>query len=608
MKKIITIVILLQVSCAIYAVTKNTRISTHKQLDEAIELINNGHEMHLALSPGRYVLKKSIKANAPLSIKGNRTIITCCVDSFISNYSAKNTKSHFVYKLKQSLSIFPLFYDERGNILKVSESVIGNSRVNFVEGDIVSTGNFYPGSSLIIPISSNLGRLKNKVFDFAFGYIDSGWGVVNLKLEKSDEKFFYCTTQNICLTRNFQYDKSTYNRKVRFVIFNAEVTDDGIYYDKEWLYVPKCMKRVYCLNRNDKNHSYPVVTTKSDVKLQGLQFQGFCSINVESPADMVCEITDCFFQNSLDNALTITKNNGDGLRMAYLKKCRFESCALLNGYIVRLNSNYVGTPCILMKNCIVERYPNDEVMYKNSVGAVCSEADASIIGNVIKNTCRDHIFIGRGVNEVKGNFLYNSNRFNSYVYRNLSSDFGLIYCNHLFSKTQDALNNKSNRIRLEGNLFYGAYAYANDARGIFIDDGRGDVECYDNIILNSQRYSIDSRNISTHDASSVRNVYSGNIVTTKYRLEGGSAAKGLDSPVVKKNYIATEEKNTLMSVVVKEPDETLTGTFSFTLKEGKILVTKSLYESIKVNPSWKQIKPYIKKAKDQIISDNIVIH
>ena len=87
-------------------------------------------------------------------------------------------------------------------------------------------------------------------------------------------------------------------------------------------------------------------------------------------------------------------------------------------------------------------------------------------------------------------------------------------------------------------MLYGAYSYVHDARGIFIDDVRGDVKCLDNIILNTQRYSIDSRNISTHEASSVRNIYSGNIVTTKYRLEAGSAVEGYNTPVLMKNYIA----------------------------------------------------------------------
>ena len=79
----------------------------------------------------------------------------------------------------------------------------------------------------------------------------------------------------------------------------------------------------------------------------------------------------------------------------------------------------------------------------------------------------------------------------------------------LITVTKSALDNKIHHILLENNLIYGAYAYGRDARGIFIDDGRGDVTCNNNVILNTQSFSIDSRNVKRHDASSVRVRYKG---------------------------------------------------------------------------------------------------
>lgn len=595
----VVLIIALFLSQTIMACVDGTCITTQSQFDKAVSRINKGEEMHLVLGKGRYVLNESLVAKAPISIKGKDAVITCASNPFTIQDKERETSTHYVYRLSQPLSLFPLFYDENDKIIPVSESVIDSIGVNYVEGDIVAPKEFDAGVTIKIPISSNLEHLKNKVFQKAFGYLDSGWGVVNFMLERSDSQYLYCTTINRCSTKDFQYDRRVYKKKVRFVIYNAEQKLDRVFYDDEKIYVPKNVKDLYCVNRVDKEHKIPVILTYSDVELEGVCFVGMSEITVKSPLLAKCDINKCYFKNSISTILRIEKENGQGVKPAIISGCRFMDCALQTGNIVYLSSEHVGDVCIKMEKCTVSRYPDGVVGYKNPSGSVYVTANADIEDNIIYNTCRDHLFLWKGEITVSGNVLFNSDVFNSYPERNFSSDWGIVYCGYIYTDTEEALKNRENHITIENNLLYGAYAYGNNARGVFIDDGRGDVLCKKNIILNTQRYTIDSRYSRLCDASSVRNRYEGNILSSNYHLASGPAVTGEALPTTQGNIVLTETPNVISNSVI-ESDDVFLNVDSWCSCDGKtILVSKGLFKLLRQSQAWKKIGKSVKKGRNK---------
>jgi len=417
---------------------------------------------------------------------------------------------------------------------------------------------------------------------------------VNFRLERADAKYFYCTTLTDCPTTNYQYDKKAYKKPIRYVLYNVEPKEGTVYFDSEYVYIPKNVKSAFCLNNTDAEHQVPKITTSSDIRIENVQFVGFGGVVVNSKIKDCCEIVSCSFSNTLNSTLTISKKNGEGVNMAHIRRCIFKYCSLYYDNMIVLSSSFDRRTCISISDCEIARYPDGDVMYKNTKPTVSITGDALVDNNVFYNNCRGHLGLNRGSIIVRNNVIYNTDDFNAKVARNLSNDWGLIYCNHIFKETEAALNNTLHHILIEKNLLYGAYAWGGDARGIFIDDGRGDVKCAGNVILNTQIYSIDARNSKLTSASSVRNRYENNILTSRYRLVAGEAVKGANVPSIKANTIIYSLPNTTGNVQVLEEDQVLVMNTEVSCTGSKIVVNKELYKFLKKSPSWRNIKKSMK--------------
>lgn len=573
-----------------------TIVSSQEQFDAIIERINKGAAINIKLNKGRYILKKSVVAKSPVKIVGDEAVITFTSICFNSEKSDNKNGTHYIYNLKTPLSPYAMFYNQHGELIYVSETVLKNERVNYVEGIIdVPNNSFEAGTRIKIPISTNLSHLKSKTFNSAFGYFDNGWRVINFRLESSDNKNFYCTTLNKCDTQNFMYDYQVYKKPVRYVLYNVEITPGYIYYEDKKLYVPKGVDKLYCLNSKDLGGWMPSLVFNSDVELSGVNFIGFADIQVKSGKKNKCLIKDCTFKNTLGDALSITKEGGEGVREAVITDCTFEECSIQTGYMVRLSSDYIGVPCILMKNCTLVRYPLNYASYKNPFGVIKVNGDVLIENNIIYNTCRDHIYCRGGKINVKGNFLYNTDAFNALGDRNLSSDWGQVYCSGFINTTEEALSNTSHKTVVESNLLYGAFAYGGDARGVFIDDGRGDVDCNNNVIINTQIYSIDARNVTKHKASSVRNKYIGNIATKGYRLLPGEAVVDENAPYASGNYLISADKASIIkNTNIDKEDINEEIKVDGSIQNGYLYVSKPFYKRLKKTASWRVVKKYLR--------------
>ncbi len=591
---LISIIFFLMFRIPVFGI-ETTKINTQAQFDSAIERINKGEEMHLQLASRRFYLNSSVKAKSPLSIIGADATIVSCSERYSPKEAVRITDSHVVYRIKSRISVFPLFFNDNGEICQVSESVIDSVGVNYAEGEFIVPEQYSAGSQLQIPIPKNLIHLKNKSFPNSFGYFDCGWQVINFRLSRSDGRYFYCTTLNSCSTKNYQFDSKTYKKPIRFVIYNAELKNNAIYYDNSLLYVPKSIGELNCISKDDVYKQTPTLTTQSDFILDGIQFLGFDGFSINSGSKDKCTIKNCKFQNSIGPALVIRKKADRELETAVINKCEFIDCAFQNDHCIKIYGACSGKTCVSLSDCTIARNRDGRVVYKNSVGSVSVDGDVSISRNVMYNSSRGHLFLKQGRIYVSDNIFYNTDVFNANYERNICSDWGMIYCNHLYSDTESALNDTTSKIIIERNLIYGAYSYGNYARGIYIDDGRGDVECRNNVILNTQSFSMDSRNVKLTDASSARNQFVGNIVTSRYQLAAGPAVKGNNRPVTRGNILLDPRENVTSGVGVAEDDSRVEIDSSCSFKDGKVLVSRALYKKLKRSPAWRSIKKHVGK-------------
>ena len=109
---LLIIIVLLGHSCSLMAEDALIKVISQEQFDAAVARINGGKETHIVLKKGTYLLRTSINAAAPLSIKGKNAIITCATQ-LTPKEIVRKTETHNIYKLNQQLSPFALFYDKK---------------------------------------------------------------------------------------------------------------------------------------------------------------------------------------------------------------------------------------------------------------------------------------------------------------------------------------------------------------------------------------------------------------------------------------------------------------------------------------------------------------
>ena len=552
MKRIIITIVNILMCCVLgNAASLSYTVRTQEEFDAYMKKAQSGEPIDISLTKGIYVLKSPIIARAPFSINGNGATITHANDRYTCEDAVRRTADHYICKLKNQIPVFSLFVDGKGNILPVSESVQEDIRVNMCE-QIDGEYSSKPGAELKIPIARNVKGLANKKFLNAYGYFDCAWSEMDFRITGSDDKYFNVITLQNCNTGNFNYEKKAYKNEIRYVIFNAEPKAGCIFYDDEYIYIPTSYNEVEVISNDAWGKNTPAIDCRSSVSLSNLTFKNFNGISVTSPSACACNISNCKFLNTLSYALRVNKLTSAEQIPVRISGCRFVHCSVLCHNVVSLSSAKENRNCIEMSNCEIKRYDDTYVGYKNCTGALVVSADATVDNCRIWNTPRCHVYINRGMVTVKNCTLYNTQQFNSFKDRNLSSDLGLVYVNHFTNDAGIAIGNTQNIVLLENNLLYGAYAYGNDARGIFIDDGRGDVTCKNNVVLDCQRYSIDSRDARSYiPTSSIRNRLENNYLGTPFRLAAGEGVPEKVRPTQYGNVMLTDGQN----IITRTKDE-----------------------------------------------------
>ena len=357
---------------------------------------------------------------------------------------------------------------------------------------------------------------------------------------------------------------------------------NGIFYDNEYLYVPKGVGEIRYIPCALYNKSKPSITCLSDVVLDGVHFCEFNGIRINATSNSKCIIKNCTFKNTLGTVLAVKKKNTPDAKPVTIKDCRFMNCSIQKDWVIGLSSDCVNHLCIFMDGCTLSRYPDAKVGYKNCSAVVNVNGDAIISNNTIYNTCRAHLYFTKGYSVARGNVLYN--------------DWGAIYCNHITRDFHEAVSNIKNKLLFENNYIHDIYAHAKDARGIMIDNGRGDVICRGNLILNTQSYTLDCRDAKrTTVASSIRNVFENNVLGGRYRMAGGIGLQHKDYPISSGNVVMGEYQTVINERIRKKETDVV---YPMPIKEVKstyIIVSSKAYNKLAKLPSWNYIKRFVRK-------------
>lgn len=565
------------------------------QWEQALYSINKGVPVKLKLSPGTYYLNQPINAKNRLCIMGNNATIMMKGETYSPLEAVRVTNSHYVYKLKSTILPYSLFVTRDHKIVDVSESVDNHSKVNVISEDVIGPVEQYIGMEIKIPLAKNLSHLANRKLPNTYGYFDCGWSKIDFVVDRTDDSFIYCKSLNKTNVKSINYEKTNYKDRIRYVLYNAEMKPDGIFYNNEYLYVPKGVGEINYISCALYNKNKPSITCLSDVVLDGIRFSEFNGIRINATSNSKCIIQNCTFENTLGTVLTVKKKNTPDAVPVTIKDCRFMNCAIQKDLVINFLSDCINHPCFFLEGCTLSRYPDAKVGYKNCDGVVKVNGDAIISNNTIYNTCRDHLFFLKGCSVARGNILYNTNEFNSQTHRNLSSDWGAIYCGHFTKDSHVATQNRINLLLFEGNYIHGIYGHFKNARGIMIDNGRGDVICRGNLILNTQSYTLDCRDAKGMTVvSSIRNVFENNVLDGRYRMAGGKGLLHKDYPVSSGNLVMGEYQTVINERIRKKERDVV---YPMSIKEVKstyIIVSSKAYNKLAKLPSWNYIKRFVR--------------
>ena len=475
----------------------------------------------------------TIVLNGNVEIYGKNCTLTCKSEKYSLASAVSINSTHYTCRLHSNIECFSLFrYKDK--VLTPTESSDRGTLCNLTEKDAV----YVTDTTFKLPISDNLAHLSDKTFSNAFGWIDSWYFCTPFKVNRSDGEYFYCESFSDIPQDVFANEvngERRYSSPLSYVLYNME--ESSVYYDDEYIHIPLSYEEISVIHFNGK----PLF------KSNGFSLKAF-NVNVEDCCQFA-EISNSYMH--LDNC-TFNYVLGTCIRLlSPVEDCVFERCSFRNCTI-----SPSGRACILeegqgkkirVDNCFLKKY-DDICLYKNASGGVIVwGSELEVCNSTFINFCRDHVYVNRPNTVIYNNRIFNTHEFNSKALRNLSRDFGGIYVNH-FSFDADEITNNTTRALIHHNIILNIMGKG-DARGIFIDDGRGDVVCECNII-DGQFFSIDARKAGNTELSSCRVQYKNNILLSPYRLEYGESLTSPDIPVLSDN-ICTFTEDSLKSNVTK---------------------------------------------------------
>ena len=475
----------------------------------------------------------TIVLNGNVEIYGKNCTLTYKSDKYNLASAVSIDSTHYTCRLHGRIDCFSLFrYKDR--VLTPTESSDRGTLCNLTEKDAV----YVTDTTFKLPISDNLAHLSDKTYSNAFGWIDSWYFCTPFKVNRSDGEYFYCESFSDIPQDVFANEvngERRYSSPLSYVLYNME--ESSVYYDDEYIHIPLSYEEISVIHFNGK----PLFSSNGfSLKLFNVNVEDCCRLAEISNSYM--HLDNCTFNHVLGTCIRL---------LSPVEDCVFERCSFRNCAISPSGRTCIweegGSKKIRVGNCFLKKY-DDICLYKNASGGVAAwGSELEVCNSTFINFCRDHVYVNRPNTVICNNRIFNTHEFNSRALRNLSRDFGGIYVNH-FSFDADEIIGNTTRALIHHNIILNIMGKG-DARGIFIDDGRGDVVCECNII-DGQFFSIDARKAGNTEVSSCRVQYRNNILLSPYRLEYGESLDSPDVPVLSDN-ICTFTEDSLKSNVSK---------------------------------------------------------
>lgn len=546
-------------------------ITTQNQFDDIINKINNGEIVNIELNNSSFILKSNVNVINSLIIKGNNTKIYPNNTYYDLSDAIIFTSTHYKCRLKNQISEFSVFVDNNDKLVQVASNSDENiNKISYIVDDIITLSNKNIQFKIDDVSNININNVNN-----IFGCFDAGWILYKFKCNSISGNIINATIINSGVT-DYNYD-NRYGYKV-CKLYNTNILINKIYYDSEYIYIPKNINKLFCI---DNETNININGENFDVQINNILFYNFKNVfKINSSLNNNIYIDNIICENITNKAINANKTENNSTII--VKNSKFLNSAILEDVILQFSSNYNNKKCIFVQNCEICNTTNDLLYYKNRSSGVRFYADGEFINNKIYNVCSTHIGNSKGDNIIKNCIIFNTSKFNYFKDYNLARDTGAIYVNHFTRDENIALNNTIHIARINYNKIFNIGGRS-DTRGIFIDDGRGDVECIGNIIYNTQSYSIDSRDVPNYNGdtftlSCIRNKIENNILFSPYKLQYGSGVIEENKFINRINYLATNA----LSIITDDMNDVKLSFDDYIIEsdEHNIIISKEFYNNL----------------------------
>ena len=397
---------------------------------------------------------------------------------------------------------------------------------------VVNPNETYNYKYFLLPadnISIEQSSLKN-----VFGFFEANWGTIPFQLTGDIENLTIDGVQHqyyIAQTLIYTIDSSSYsidsnaNRLYNIVGYNQYVLinvpkEGNLWYDKNYIHIPNGISSVEIVEGmySEYTTNWLFDSNLSDkFFVSGITFNNFKNVfNFKDPGVRTAtnngfNITGCTFNNVLGYAIKafLATTEISNKETSYINGCKFYNCGYSHYTAVSIQSDLgcyeTGIKWAVIENCLFHNYTDDVCHYKNSRNMQLRVyyADALIKGCEVINSPRCGISVSkRGVEHIIGNHIWNTKNFLANK-RNLQMDGGLLYIGG--QETHSAHIGVADGVLrhsviVEDNIIHGTRALAKtDIRGIYIDDGKGNVTCTHNIVYDMCASAYDSRRVNNYN-------------------------------------------------------------------------------------------------------------
>lgn len=505
----------------------NVEVQNQEEFDSLMEKLDSYNTdingiLSVKIASGIYRFKEShinftnVSENKKISIVGNNdTYIISDGDTIEESQKVEATLTHNVFNFSNYTG-YEVFLDDELNA--IDKSSTNPNFFVFAKSEIYKDNEEQKIAKFQLPDDYPQNLIPDKGFVLFTSWFVSNYceitkienGFVYFKAEENWDRF------DSYINGNY----SQYKVPPMFELHNIGLQVNRIYYNNNKLYVPKAIKRIYVC----RNKTFFKIENSPNIS---------CYINLNFVGSALDKNKGLIELSNAKN-IYITSNFENIGGLCVYSRSDFENSNLKSNNINVINCHasnlYNKFVYAIGKNIKVNNnnISDNNKIYLTSAIKVTG-TNYEIRHNKIQNSPYHSISIGVSREEaweVSGTVEYNLcfSTIDFISTNRILSDFGLI---SFFTKNDNSI--------CRYNVCYNAYSPVGEARGIFGDDGCRGLTLIGNLTFMNKTYGIDVRFVKNMPLSNSGNVAYYNIVTDKFRFEGGAIQDGYVVPIFKEN-------------------------------------------------------------------------